>query len=112
MKVENNVKKEENIIETWKEQHGKIYKSIIDGEEYIWRRIKRKEYSDVMISKDSENVDERIYLRQLEITKLVVLNFKAEELDDKLNEMAGLATTLSEEVLDKSGFNLTATYEL
>ena len=34
----------ETQITAWKAEHGKIYKSIIDGTDYIWRKLKRKEY--------------------------------------------------------------------
>lgn len=99
-------------IEIWKEEYGKIYKSIIDGKDYIWRRIKRKEYSEVMTMKDGEDIDERIYNRQYAIAKLVILNLSEEELESDLEELAGLATTISDEVLEKSGFNSSGTVEL
>jgi len=111
-KKDNKEVKEMDQIELWKEEHGKIFKSIVDGTDYIWRRIKRKEYSAVMGMKDGEDIDERIYNRQYAIAKLVILNFTEEELDVKLEELAGLATTISDEVLEKSGFNLTTTVEL
>lgn len=99
-------------IEIWKEEYGKIYKSIVDGKDYIWRRIKRKEYSEVMAMKDGEDIDERIYNRQYAIAKLVILNLSEEELESDLEELAGLATTISDEVLEKSGFNSSGTVEL
>ena len=96
----------------WKKEYKKVFLSTIDDEDYIWRRIKRKEYSDIMAIKDTEDVDERIYQRQIAITKLVVLNFTEEELEERIEELAGLASTIADEVLSKSGFNLTSTTEL
>ena len=72
----------------------------------------KKEYSDIMAIKDTEDVDERIYQRQIAIAKLVVLNFTEEELEERIEELAGLASTIADEVLSKSGFNLTSTTEL
>lgn len=114
MKVKENENEiiEKTEIEIWKEENGKIFKSIVNDKDYIWRRLKRKEYSEVMAIKNSDDVDERIYARQVAITKIAVLNLSEEEIDRDLNDLAGLATTLSEEIMDKSGFNLTATFEL
>lgn len=105
-------KKELSQIELWKEEYGKIYKSVIGDDEYIWRRIKRSEYSNVMSLSIGETADERIYNRQVAISKAVVLNYSEEILDIKFEELAGLPTVISEEVLEKSGFNLTSTTEL
>lgn len=105
-------KQEKDQVQLWKEEHGRIFKSTVDGKDYIWRRIKRKEYSSVMSMKDGDDIDERIYNRQYAIAKMVILNMEEEELEADLEELAGLATTISDEVLEKSGFNLTGTVEL
>lgn len=111
MKVEEKNKVREQIDE-WKEQYGKIYKSVVGDKEYIWRRIKRSEYAGIMALKDGTDVDERIYNRQCAMVKTVVLNIDKDELEEELEELAGLAITISEEVLEKSGFNITETVEL
>ena len=109
--VENNLSIEDQIVD-WKKEYKKIFLCTIDNEDYIWRRIKRKEYSEIMAIKDIEDIEERIYQRQVAIAKLVVLNFTAEELDERIEELAGLASTIADEVLNKSGFNLISTTEL
>lgn len=106
------IKTEIDQIDIWKKEYGRIFKSVVDGKDYIWRRIKRKEYSSIMAIKDGTDIDERVYNRQFAIAKLVILNIDSEELDNELNELAGLATTISEEVMEKSGFNLSETTEL
>lgn len=110
------IKKEENqtidLIQEWKDAHGKIFKTIVNGKEYIWRRVKRKEYSTIMAYSVGETGDERLYNRQAEMTKAVVLNIPQEELENDIEELAGLAITISEEVLEKSGFSALATIEL
>ena len=98
-------------IIAWKEEQKKIYMTIIDGNNYIWRRIKRKEYAEIMAI-EAENIDERIYERQIAITKKVVLNMPIEELEKDLEELSGLAPSIAEEVLAKSGFTITTTIEL
>lgn len=105
-------KKEKSLIEQWKEEHGKIYKSIVGGYEFIFRRIKRAEYANIMAQKEGDDVDERIYNRQKAIVKLAVLDHEEKELDDLFEELAGLAISISEEILDKSGFTVVATVEL
>ena len=110
MKIEE--KNEKTDIEMWKEEHKKIFKSIIDGKEYIWRRGKRKEYSEVMNITDIADADDRIYARQVGICKATILNIPMEELEEDLEDLSGLAVTLSEEIMEKSGFNITATFEM
>ena len=112
MKTSTTKKEAKDQIQIWKEEHGRIFQSTIDGKDYIWRRIKRKEYSSVMAMKDGDDIDERIYNRQYAIAKMVILNIEEAELETDLNELAGLATTISDEVLEKSGFNLSGTVEL
>lgn len=107
---------EQNIettqLEEWKKEYKKIYQSTIGDKDYIWRRIKRKEYSDIMNIKDGENADERIYNRQIAMCKMVVLNIQEEELSNDFEELSGLAITLSEEIMGKSGFSIDGTVEL
>lgn len=114
MKVNLDILEEKEVsdIESWKEQYSKIYKTTVGDKDYIWRRIKRKEYSKIMSLKDGDDADERIYNRQLEMCKIVVLNIGKEELDNDLEELSGLAITLSEEIMHKSGFSLEGTVEL
>lgn len=98
-------------IQAWKTEHGKIFKTVIDGEEYIWRKLKRKEYVALMSAKyEEEDVEARIYTRQEEITKQVVLY--PENIEALIIENAGLATTIADEVITRSGFGLTETQEL
>ena len=99
-------------IEGWKKEHGRIYKTTIDGESFIWRTLKRKEYVALM----SEDVDEetdpetRYYERQEKISKMVILH--PEDSEKLISENGGLATTISEEVISKSGFGIPDTEEL
>lgn len=106
------VKNKKTQIELWKEEHKKIFKSIIGDIDFIWRRITRKEYAEVMALRTSEDLEERIIARQKAIVKMMTLNIEESVLDEYLEELPGLASVLSEEVLDKSGFYITQTVEL
>lgn len=110
-KIESEMTLEERIAE-WKKEHKKVFMCTVNGKDYIWRRIKRNEYAQIMAIKEGEDVDERIYNRQYAITKLAVLNIEEAELENDLEELAGLATTIADEVLDRSGFNATPSVEL
>lgn len=100
------------MIEGWKLEYGKVFKTTIEGEEYIWRKLKRKEYVLVMADKaaDEEELESKIYDRQEEIVKLVVLY--PENIEEELEKSAGLATTLADEIIPKSGFGIPKTEEL
>jgi len=98
-------------IQAWKAEHGKVFKTVIDGEDYIWRKLKRKEYVMLMANKsEEEDLDARIYERQEEIAKLVVLF--PENISELVEENAGLSTTIADEVIARSGFGITETQEL
>lgn len=98
-------------ITQWKAQYGKLYKSIIDGEIYIWRKLKRKEYTDLMTDRaDDDQISGRIYERQEKIATAVVLF--PENIDELIAQNAGLATTIADEVILRSGFELASTEEL
>lgn len=99
-------------IQAWKAEHGKVYKTVVDGEEYIWRKLKRKEYVALMVSdkEEAEDLDTRIYERQEEIAKLVILF--PENINELIEQNAGLSTTIADEVISRSGFNITETEEL
>jgi hypothetical protein len=102
---------EQQAIQKWKAEYGKIYKSIIDEEIYIWRKLKRKEYVQIMSNKSVEGQeDEAIYGRQDTIAETVVL-FPS-SIKELLENNAGLGTTIADEVLLKSGFELSGTVEL
>lgn len=114
MKVEKENKElslEEQIIQ-WKKTYKKIYATHIDNTEYIWHRITRKDYSAVMEINKGETMEDKVYNRQVAIIKLSVLNMSEEDLNEKLTELAGLSSSLADEILNKSGFSIESTVEL
>lgn len=106
------INQEISQVDLWKQEYKRVFKSVVDGKDYIWRRIKRSEYASIMSNSEGETLDERIYNRQVAITTTVVLNYSAEDILVDCEDLAGLATIISEECLDKSGFNAEATVEL
>ena len=102
---------EEKIMQ-WKKIYKKVFSSQIDGTEYIWHRISRKDYNDVMEINVGDSIEDKIYNRQVEIIKVSVLNMDEEEINSKINELAGLASSLADEILNKSGFSIESTVEL
>ena len=117
MKIAKNAISQEQI-DQWKAEHGHVYRSVIGDTTVIWRRLKRGEYVKLMMatdnndSSDSDANMEKLYARQDELAKIVILYPAAEEAEKIINESAGFSTTLSEQVLKQSGFSLTETDEL
>lgn len=111
------IKQEKNKVEIdfieyiagWKREYKKVFKNSIDGETIIWRRIKRGEYKDILNEVETDE-DNKILNKQERIVETSVLYpFNIKEV---IEDNAGLATVLSEEILAKSGFALSYTEEL
>ncbi|MGG2085296.1 hypothetical protein [Lysinibacillus pakistanensis] len=97
-------------IAAWKAEHGKVFKTVIDGETYIWRRLKRREYVDAMSYRSEENPDVNVYLRQNIIASIVTLY--PSDMLERIEEYAGLAGEISDRAILKSGFDASETEEL
>lgn len=103
------------VIAKLKKEHGKIYKTTIDNQAFVWRRIKRSEYVEAMTSFETKAETEseknlRIYMRQERIAKsITVWPPNAEKL---IEEYAGYATAIADEGILKSGFDIPETEEL
>lgn len=96
----------EKMIPEWKKQYGKIYKNTIDENDFvIWRRITRREYKEIMTLSDME-----FFNKQEEVVKTVLLY--PSNADELIESIAGLATVLTEDILSKSGFDISETEEL
>lgn len=87
-------------IDKWKKQYKHIYKNVLDVNEFIiWRPLNRKEYKEIVTTKDLSLLDSQ----ELTVKKVLLYPSNAEELIDA---RAGIATILSEEILENSGFNI------
>lgn len=100
-------------IERWRNLYQKIYLSVYDEQEFVWRKIKRREYVEIMENTPEENLDDVVEYRQYLTIKTCVLSPNSEqEIDDLLEEYPGLLTSLSAEILKKSGFSKPLTIEI
>lgn len=106
-------------IEEWKAEYGYVYKTMDGKKPIIYRPIRRDEYRQLMLStdipiedeNDPEKRFERLSKRQVGICEITVLYPEAEELSKMLENKAGLASTLSNEIMDYSGFDSLAKTE-
>ena len=94
-------------LDEWKLQHGELYRTYLNGQNYIWHKIKRKDYIALMTDSELsalDNAELRIFLRQEKITKLCVVYPDTKTLDDIIENNAGVAGNLSDEIMMISGF--------
>lgn len=98
-------------VEEWKKQFGHIYRNRICGVDVIWRKLRRKEYVDLM-TKDYTKGTAGIFERQERITKAAVLSPEAEEVKEYIECLAGFSTSLADEIMSRSGFDMSETEEL
>ena len=98
-------------VDEWKAEHGKVFKTSIGDDVIIWRKLRRKEYVHIM-SKEAtaDAAGDKVYARQDLIVEMAALY--PENIQDLIQENAGLATCVSDEIILKSGFDLTETEEL
>ena len=98
-------------IDEWKETYGKIYKSYIGDDTFIFRKLRRKEYVIAMSTEaTADAVGDKIYARQDIIAAMATLY--PEGIEALISENGGLGTTLSDEIISKSGFDMSITQEL
>ena len=100
----------EDYIVEWKEDHNNIFKTVIEDEIYIWRKLKRSEYKEItkMVSEAyKDDTQAQNWFKQEEITKAVLLYpFDAEE---AIEESAGISVVISQDCLVRSGFGAIST---
>lgn len=100
----------EESIKEWKNQHGKIFRTIIGDEVFIWRKLKRKEYVSIMSSASEIDNNVRVYERQeLIVSNATIFPYNIKEI---IESDAGIATCLADEIILKSGFEVISTEEL
>lgn len=99
----------DELIPAWKKQFGRLYKNTVDDVEVIWRPIRRGEYRELLNISVDENED-AFFARQEKTCQMAVLYPK--DIASLIEQKAGLATVLSEEILAKSGFDISETEAL
>lgn len=110
----NKISKEQ--IEKWKEEFKHVYRVTLDGDDIVFRRLKRSEYISILKESgkadttDANDLQDKSFARQEAILKHTVIF--PEDVDTLIEESAGLSTVLADEVLVKSGFVNVYTEEL
>ncbi len=100
----------EESIKIWKEQYGKVFRTIIGDEVFIWRKLKRKEYVSIMSTASEIDTNTRIYERQeMIVSNAIIFPYNINEV---MESDAGVATCLADEIILKSGFEVISTEEL
>lgn len=95
-------------LEEWKSQYKRIYRCyLLDGTEIIWRRLNRTEYKQLVHDyQDLEDRDERLWAREEACCRACILYPGKEAVDQILEDNGGIASVLSDEIYEKSGFRL------
>lgn len=94
-------------IDAWKKQFGEIYRTDLNGQTYIWHKLRRRDYIEIMNDETLnavQNSDLRIFLRQEKILKVGILHPSGEQLERLIDENAGVAGNISDEIMLASGF--------
>lgn len=107
VKIEKTIEK---IAEELKIKHKEVYITDIAGLEIIWRKLKRSEYKELMITEFSENEDLSFLEKQDFVAKKVILY--PENVEELLEEYAGIADIIATETMIKTGFGLSKTKEV
>lgn len=97
----------EQQLDEWKIQYGDIYKTDIGDQTFYWHKMRRKDYVELMTDKEFDGIDStdlRIFLRQEKILKSCVIWPEGDILDDIIENNAGVATNISDEIMLASGF--------
>lgn len=87
-------------VEEWKERHeGHVYFTPFDGDVFVWRVLTRPEYREIIGDKTLTALDREEYFTEKCV--LYPRNFSIEKIK---KSRAGIASLLSEMIMDKSGF--------
>lgn len=103
------VKDIEQIAEELKKEHGlkEVFITDIADQKIIWRKLKRSEYKEAMTNEYSENEDLAYFERQDFVASKVILY--PENVEELLEDFAGIADIIATETMIKTGFGLTNT---
>ena len=99
----------EQIAEDIKKEHGlkEVFITDIAGQFVIWRKIKRSEYKEVMTREYDENEDLAYFEKQDFVASKVILY--PENVEELLEDFAGIADIIATETMVKTGFGITET---
>ena len=99
----------EQIAEDIKKEQGlkEVFITDIADQKVIWRKLKRSEYKEIMTREYSENEDLAYFEKQDFVASKVILY--PENIEELLEDFAGIADIIATETMVKTGFGLTET---
>lgn len=107
--IEETITDLEKLIPEWKKEYRAVYKNYFTDDLFIiWRPLKRVEYKN--LSKEDDISDTQKF--QDKIIKTCALYPNEEEIENMLEDFAGLGLILSDEILRLSAFGISETQEL
>jgi len=93
-------------IEKWKEQFGKIYSTNLGGVEYIFRRLLRSEFKNITKSNATVLQQQLDAGHTMEDSVTILCTLCPVVTKDNINKLpAGVPTSLSGIIMEKSGFD-------
>ena len=102
-------------IDAWKLQYGDLYRTHLNNQSFIWHKVRRKDYVELMTDPEIsaiENQELRIFFRQEKITKQCVLYPDTDTLERLIENNAGIAGNISDEIMMISGFRPVSTEQI
>lgn len=91
-----------NQVENWKQEHdGNVYMTEYPNQTYIWRPLARPEFKKI-VNLESESNNE--WFREERVVEACVLYPVDFSHDDVVNGLAGTPSSLTDEIMNKSGF--------
>lgn len=102
-------------IDAWRLQYGELYRTYLNNQSFIWHKIRRKDYIALMTDEEMSNVENgelRIFLRQEKIIKLCVLYPDNVTLENLVENNAGIAGNIADEIMMASGFRPVSTEQI
>ena len=99
----------EQIAEDINKEHGlkEVFITDIADQKVIWRKLKRSEYKEVMTREYDENEDLAYFEKQDFVASKVILY--PENVEELLEDFAGIADIIATETMVKTGFGITET---
>lgn len=93
----------EHQVNEWKSKWRRVFKTVIDGEVFVWRQLRRKEFVE-LTNTYSDTQNGGTFELQDRIVKTAMLY--PENIAEVIESSAGLSSILSEEIVSKSGFDV------
>lgn len=95
-------------LDQWKTQYGKIFSAHILGQPYVWRGLRRQEFTQLMNASDVKDIENPLDARMMSEERVVKrgLLYPDPRTSGLSKGPAGVLTTLSNHILNASGFDL------